>query len=449
MVNKSIVLYLHVHQPWRIRDDQTLFDVGANKNYFSEEEGLKRQSNGEIFQKVAEKSYIPMNNLLEKLLKTHPEFKFSFSITGTFIDQAQEFAPEVLESFKRLVQTGRVEIVAETYYHSLAFFFDREEFEAQVRAHQAKIREVFNVETTAFRNTELSYNNELAKWADDFGFKAILAEGWDPILQWRTPNHIYKPKGTKNIRLLLKNYKLSDDLAFRFSNRNWQEYPLTTQKYISWLESSSYHGDVINLFMDYETFGEHQWAESGIFVFFESLVSYWLKKPEHGFKTVTEAAQSEPVAEISMPNTVTWADTERDLTAWLGNSMQQEAMKYLYALKSRVYNSQNGNLVEDWRRLTTSDHPYYMCTKYFNDGDVHAYFSPYKSPYDAFLYFMDTLRDMEFRLKDIPPLKQKNIRKTQKNLQKSLFKTPKNTKRKNIFARMFHRNLMFTKLKRG
>ena len=209
MVNKSIVLYLHVHQPWRIRDDQTLFDVGANKNYFSEEKGLKRQSNGEIFQKVAEKSYIPMNNLLEKLLKTHPEFKFSFSITGTFIDQAQEFAPEVLESFKRLVQTGRVEIVAETYYHSLAFFFDREEFEAQVRAHQAKIREVFNVETTAFRNTELSYNNELAKWADDFGFKAILAEGWDPILQWRTPNHIYKPEGTKNIRLLLKNYKLS------------------------------------------------------------------------------------------------------------------------------------------------------------------------------------------------------------------------------------------------
>ena len=414
MTKKSIVLYLHVHQPWRIRDDQTLFDVGTNKNYFSEEKGLKRQSNGEIFRKVAEKSYIPMNNLLEKLLKTHPEFKFSFSITGTFIDQAQEFAPEVLESFKRLVQTGRAEIIAETYYHSLAFFFDREEFEAQVSAHQAKIREVFNVETTAFRNTELSYNDELAKWADDFGFKAILAEGWDPILQWRTPNHIYRPKGTKNIRLLLKNYKLSDDLAFRFSNRNWQEYPLTTQKYISWLESSSYHGDVINLFMDYETFGEHQWAESGIFDFFESLVSYWLKKPEHGFKTVTEAAQSEPAAGISMPNTVTWADTERDLTAWLGNSMQQEAMKYLYALKSRVYNSQNGNLVEDWRRLTTSDHPYYMCTKYFNDGDVHAYFSPYKSPYDAFLYFMDTLRDMDFRLKDIPPLKSKNAKNSSK-----------------------------------
>ena len=449
MTKKSIVLYLHVHQPWRIRDDQTLFDVGTNKNYFSEEKGLKRQSNGEIFRKVAEKSYIPMNNLLEKLLKTHPEFKFSFSITGTFIDQAQEFAPEVLESFKRLVQTGRAEIIAETYYHSLAFFFDREEFEAQVSAHQAKIREVFNVETTAFRNTELSYNDELAKWADIFGFKAILAEGWDPILQWRTPNHVYKPKGTKNIHLLLKNYKLSDDLAFRFSNRNWQEYPLTTQKYISWLESSSYHGDVINLFMDYETFGEHQWAESGIFDFFESLVSYWLKKPEHGFKTVTEAAQSEPAAGISMPNTVTWADTERDLTAWLGNSMQQEAMKYLYALKSRVYNSQNGNLVEDWRRLTTSDHPYYMCTKYFNDGDVHAYFSPYKSPYDAFLYFMDALRDMDFRLKDVSPLQPKKVQETQKILKKSFSKVPKTPKRKKIFARMLHKNLMFAKGKRG
>lgn len=449
MTKKSIVLYLHVHQPWRVRDDQTLFNVGLNENYFSEKKSLKRQSNGKIFRKVTEKSYIPMNNLLEKLLKTYPEFKFSFSITGTFIDQAQQFAPEVLESFKRLVQTGRAEIVAETYYHSLAFFFDREEFEAQVRAHQAKIREVFGVETTAFRNTELSYNDELAKWADDFGFKAILAEGWDPILQWRSPNHLYKPKSTKNIRLLLKNYKLSDDLAFRFSNQNWSEYPLTTSKYINWLESASYHGDLINLFMDYETFGEHQWAESGIFNFFESLVSNWLQNPNNGFKTITEAAKNEPIAEISMPQTVTWADTERDLTAWLGNSMQQEAMRYLYALKPRVYNSHDSNLVEDWRRLTTSDHPYYMCTKYFNDGDVHAYFSPYKSPYDAFLYFMDALRDMDFRLKDISPLEPQKVQETQKILQKTLSKTQKNTKRKKIFAKMLHQNLMFTKRKRG
>lgn len=449
MAKKSIVLYLHVHQPWRVRDDQTIFSVGKNRDYFSEEKGLKRQSNGEIFRKVAEKSYIPMNNLLEKLLARHPEFKFSFSITGTFIDQAQQFAPDVLESFKRLVRTGRAEIVAETYYHSLAFFFDREEFEAQVRAHQAKIREVFGVETTSFRNTELSYNDELGKWADDFGFKAILTEGWDPVLGWRSPNFVYKPKNTKNIRLLLKNYKLSDDLAFRFSNQNWEEYPLTTEKYISWLESASYCGDIINLFMDYETFGEHQWKESGIFNFFESLVAEWLKNPSHDFKTVTEAAQADPVAEISMPQTVTWADTERDLTAWLGNSMQQEAMKYLYALKPRVYNSYNGALVEDWRRLTTSDHPYYMCTKYFNDGDVHAYFSPYKSPYDAFLYFMDALRDMDFRLKDVSPLPPKKVQETQKILKKSFSKAPKTPKRKKIFARMLHKNLMFAKRKRG
>ena len=449
MAKKSIVLYLHVHQPWRVRDDQTIFNVGKNRDYFSEEKGLKRQSNGEIFRKVAEKSYIPMNNLLEELLARHPEFKFSFSITGTFIDQAQQFAPDVLESFKRLVRTGRAEIVAETYYHSLAFFFDREEFEAQVRAHQAKIREVFGVETTSFRNTELSYNDELGKWADNFGFKAILTEGWDPVLGWRSPNFVYRPKNTKNIRLLLKNYKLSDDLAFRFSNQNWEEYPLTTEKYISWLESASYRGDIINLFMDYETFGEHQWEESGIFGFFESLVAEWLKNTSHDFKTVTEAAQADPVAEISMPQTVTWADTERDLTAWLGNSMQQEAMKYLYALKPRVYNSYNGMLVEDWRRLTTSDHPYYMCTKYFNDGDVHAYFSPYKSPYDAFLYFMDALRDMDFRLKDVSPLQPKKVQETQKILKKSFSKAPKTPKRKKIFARMLHKNLMFAKGKRG
>lgn len=449
MAKKSIVLYLHVHQPWRVRDDQTIFNVGKNRDYFSEEKGLKRQSNGEIFRKVAEKSYIPMNNLLEELLARHPEFKFSFSITGTFIDQAQQFAPDVLESFKRLVRTGRAEIVAETYYHSLAFFFDREEFEAQVRAHQAKIREVFGVETTSFRNTELSYNDELGKWADNFGFKAILTEGWDPVLGWRSPNFVYRPKNTKNIRLLLKNYKLSDDLAFRFSNQNWEEYPLTTKKYISWLELASYRGDIINLFMDYETFGEHQWKESGIFGFFESLVAEWLKNPSHDFKTVTEAAQADPVAEISMPQTVTWADTERDLTAWLGNSMQQEAMKYLYALKPRVYNSYSGALVEDWRRLTTSDHPYYMCTKYFNDGDVHAYFSPYKSPYDAFLYFMDALRDMDFRLKDVSPLPPRKVQETQKILKKSFSKAPKPPKRKKIFARMLHKNLMFAKGKRG
>ena len=339
-----------------------------------------------------------MNALLQKLLETHPEFKVSLSITGTFLEQAEQWAPDVIESFQRLVKTGQVEIVAETYYHSLAFFYSRNEFEAQVKAHQDKIRELFGVETSVFRNTELSYNDELAQWADGYGFKGILAEGWDPILDWRSPNFVYQPEGTKNIALLLKNYKLSDDLAFRFSNRNWEEWPLTTDKYLEWM-GASYDQPLINLFMDYETFGEHQWADTGIFDFFESFVQRWLSDPHHTFYTVSEAIDSnEPQGTISMPATVTWADAERDLTAWLGNSMQQEAMQYLYALESDVLRTQDLDLISDWRKLQTSDHAYYMCTKWFTDGDVHAYFSPYSSPYDAFLYYMNAIRDLRWRL---------------------------------------------------
>ncbi len=340
-----------------------------------------------------------MNALLEKLLSTHPDFKVSLSITGTFIDQAAEWAPDVLESFQRLVKTGKVEIVAETYYHSLAFFYSRDEFERQVDAHRAKIREVFGVETNVFRNTELSYNDELAKWADDYGFKGILAEGWDPILDWRSPNFVYRPEGTENISLLLKNYKLSDDLAFRFSNRSWQEWPLTADKYTSWVESSIRDQPLVNLFMDYETFGEHQWHDTGIFEFFEEFVSRWLHDENNTFYTVSEAIDAhEPAGSLSMPYTVTWADSERDLSAWLGNSMQHEAMKHLYALEADVLRSNDGELISDWRKLQTSDHAYYMCTKWFTDGDVHAYFSPYDSPYDAFLYYINAIRDVRWRL---------------------------------------------------
>lgn len=401
-MSKSVVLYLHVHQPWRIRDDFSTFDVGFDKNYFREGGGLTRQSNGEIFRKVAQKSYLPMNNLLEKLLAAHPDFCFSLSITGTFLDQAEQFAPEVIASFQRLVATGRVEIVSETYYHSLAYFFDKDEFEQQVKAHQRKIKQVFGLEPAAFRGTELSYNDDLAIWAENFGFRAILAEGWDRNLGWRSANHVYRPPNTKNIKLLMKNYKLSDDLAFRFSNQNWQDFPLTSQKYINWLENSLIGGEIINLFMDYETFGEHQWKESGIFEFFEKFIDEWLEKPDRNFLTISQAAKLPARDQISVPQTTTWADSERDLTAWLGNRMQKQAMKLLFSLKDRVYAAGDKKLLEDWRRLTTSDHPYYMCTKYFSDGDVHAYFSPYKSPFDAFLYFIDALRDINFRLKDSP-----------------------------------------------
>ncbi len=397
MSQRGITLYLHVHQPFRVRD-YSVFETAVDHNYFTESDPLSGRNNETIFQKVADKSYRPMNALLEHLLNTHPDFKVSLSITGTFLEQAERWAPDVIESFQRLVRTGRVEIVAETYYHSLAFFYSRTEFEAQVEAHKKKIRELFGVETSVFRNTELAYNDELAQWADKYGFKGILAEGWDPILDWRSPNYAYRPEGTKDITLLLKNYKLSDDLAFRFSNRNWEEWPLTADKYLQWA-GASFDQPLINLFMDYETFGEHQWADTGIFEFFEAFVDQWLADEHHTFYTVSEAiAANEPAGTISMPSTVTWADSERDLTAWLGNAMQHEAMHHLYALEQDVLRTGDVDLISDWRMLQTSDHAYYMCTKWFTDGDVHAYFSPYSSPYDAFLYYMNTIRDLRWRL---------------------------------------------------
>lgn len=398
MSKRGITLYLHVHQPWRVRD-YSVFDTAVDHNYFYEDDPQSEHNNQAVFLKVANKSYRPMNALLEKLLNQHPDFKLSLSISGTFIEQAEAWAPDVVASFQRLVNTGRVEIVAETYYHSLAFFYSRNEFERQVEAHRAKIREVFGVETNVFRNTELAYNNDLAQWADAYGFKGILAEGWDPILEWRSPNYVYQPEGTTNIRLLLKNYRLSDDLAFRFSNQAWEEWPLSVDKYISWVDNSIHDQPSVNLFMDYETFGEHQWEDTGIFNFFEEFVGRWLANENNTFYTVSGAiAANEPAGIISMPYTVTWADTERDLTAWLGNSLQHEAMRYLYDLEDDVIRSGDGNLIADWRKLQTSDHAYYMCTKWFTDGDVHAYFSPYNSPYDAFLYYLNAIRDVRWRL---------------------------------------------------
>ncbi len=395
---RGIVLYLHVHQPFRVRK-YSVFDTAYRHDYFNESDYNCDRNNEQVFRKVAAKSYRPMNNLLEKMLAAHPDFKVSLSITGTFIEQAEQWAPDVIESFQRLVRTGRVEIVAETYYHSLAFFFSRDEFVRQVEAHKAKIRELFGVETQVFRNTELSYNDSLAQWADEYGFKGILAEGWDPILEWRSPNYVYRPKDTENISLLLKNYKLSDDIAFRFSNKNWTEWPLSAEKYSEWANASISDQPLINLFMDYETFGEHQWEDTGIFNFFESFISRWLENDNNTFYTISEAIDAfEPAGEISMPYTVTWADTERDLTAWLGNSMQQEAMRYVYALEQDVLQTGDLDLISDWRKLQTSDHVYYMCTKWFSDGDVHAYFSPYNSPYDAFLYYINAIRDMRWRL---------------------------------------------------
>jgi len=395
-MKKAIVLYMHVHQPYRVRN-YTIFDAGVNHEYFDApyEHGT---SNERIMHKVAEKSYLPTNRRLLKLLRAYPEFKLSLSITGTVIEQMEAWAPEALQSFVELTKTGRVEIVGETYHHSLAFFYSRREFEAQVKEHEKKVKEIFGQTPKVFRNTELAYNNDVAYWADKAGYKAILAEGWDAVLDWRNPNHVYRPSYTEKIKLLLKNYRLSDDIAFRFSNRSWAGWPLTADKFTHWLDESS-DATNFNLFMDYETFGEHQWDDTGIFEFLEHLPKEWIKHKGHTFMTVSEVADAfDPADSLDIPNTVTWADTERDLSAWLGNGMQTSAIAALYNLEEKILDTKDEKLIEDWRKLQASDHFYYMCTKWFNDGDIHAYFSPYENPYDAFIAFMNAYHDLRFRL---------------------------------------------------
>ncbi len=396
MNQKSILLYLHVHQPYRIKHF-TVFDVGNDHNYFNST--MDNDTNNEkIIYKVAEKSYLPTNQRLIQLLNDNPNFKLSLSITGTVLEQLEKWHQPALKSFQELVATNRVEIVAETYYHSLAFFYSIKEFEKQVEKHRQIIERLFNQTPKVFRNTELAYNNELAAWAESKGYTGILAEGWDKVLGWRSPNFVYRPVNTNRIKLFLKNYKLSDDIAFRFGDQNWSEWPLTADKFAHWLSEDT-NATNFDLFMDYETFGEHQWDESGIFDFLSHLPSEWLKTPGHDFKTISEAIETfDTKDEIDMPYTVTWADTERDLSAWLGNSMQVNAITNLYNLEQTVLSTNNEAIIDDWRKLQTSDHFYYMCTKWFNDGDIHAYFSPYDNPYEAYINFINSFYDLKLRL---------------------------------------------------
>ncbi|MBW2997540.1 glycoside hydrolase family 57 protein [Candidatus Woesearchaeota archaeon] len=393
----SICFYFQVHQPFRMRR-YPLFDIGKNSNYFDDEKNI------EILRKVVRKCYLPANNLMLELLDRHPKFRVAYSLSGVFIEQCERWAPEVIESFRKLAATGRVEFLSETYYHSLAYLFSKEEFKEQVMLHRKKIKDLFGQEPKVFRNTELIYNNEIAKFIEDMGFKGIISEGWDTVLGWKSANFVYRPKTTKNIKLLMKNYKLSDDIAFRFSNRGWEEWPLTTEKYCQWINSFNGNGECINLFMDYETIGEHQWEDTGIFDFLRQLPAELLKNPDNSFKTPSELIETHDTKdEIDCHNMISWADIERDLSAWLGNRIQQSSANRLYSLEKDIKKSKDQKLIEDWRRLQTSDHFYYMCTKWFNDGDVHKYFNPYDSPYDSFINFMNVMNDLVLRLKSGQP----------------------------------------------
>jgi len=390
----SLCVYFQVHQPIRLRRYQ-IFDIGNNHNYFD------TGKNEEVLNKIIKKCYMPTNSLLLDLINSMDgKFKVSFSLTGVVLEQLEQHAPKVLESFKSLVDTGCVELLSETYHHSLAFIYSKKEFEEQIKLHNKKIKNQFGFSPQVFRNTELIYNNELSNFISKLGYKGILTEGADHVLGWRSPNFIYKSK-TANIKLMLKNYRLSDDIAFRFGEKGWKEYPLTADKFAQWINAINGNGHVVNLFMDYETFGEHQWADKGIFEFLKSLPHEILKHPDNNFVTPSEALSLyNAVAELDIPKLISWADIERDLSAWLGNSMQQESIKQLYLLESKVVGLGIPELINDWRKLQISDHFYYMCTKWFADGDVHKYFNPFESPYDAFISFMNILNDLKIRIKE-------------------------------------------------
>lgn len=389
----SVVFYFQVHQPYRIKP-YSMFLIGEDRAYFVGSDSDKL-NNRQILRKVADKCYLPTNELLLRLLEKYSEFKVSFSISGMAMEQFDEFAPEVLGSFKKLVETGRVELLTETYYHSLAFLKSPKEFKRQVEKHQMKMEEAFGVKPKVLRNTELLYNNDLARVAEEMGFEVVLAEGVDRHLGWRSPNFVYKPKGVEKIKLLLKNYRLSDDIAFRFSRKDWEGWPLTAEKFATWIDRAG--GEVVNLFMDYETYGEHQWADTGIFEFLEELPDVLLAHG-HDFMSVSEAAARHVVMdEIDMPNLTSWADLERDTSAWTANPMQVTALRALFELEDKVMESEDKQLIDDWRKLTTSDHFYYMSTKWDTDGDVHKYFSPNNSPFEAYTNFMNVLHDMRIR----------------------------------------------------
>ena len=390
---KTVCLYFQVHQPWRLKKYR-FFNMGKDHNY------LDDLANRSILQKVARQCYLPMNALLLKLIEEHKgQFRCSFSITGIAIEQFKAYAPEVLESFKALAKTGCVEFLAETYSHSLASLASKEDFADQVKLHAAMIKKEFGVKPTAFRNTELIYSDEIGAMVSELGYKTMLAEGARHILGWKSPNYIYANAIDQKMRLLLRNYKLSDDIAFRFSNQGWDEYPLTADKYVSWLTSEETPGEVVNLFMDYETFGEHQGVETGIFDFMKALPAIALASGQLEFATVSEAAKKyQPVSVLHCPHTMSWADEERDVTAWLGNELQNEAFSKLYALKEKIAKLKSEDFNYVWNFMQTSDHFYYMATKWLSDGDVHSYFNPYDSAYDAFINYMNVLSDFEIEV---------------------------------------------------
>ena len=388
MASKSICLYFQVHQPTRLRLYR-FFDIGKDSHYYDD------FANRTILRRVAQKCYLPANQLILDLIKQNKgKFKVAYSISGSALDQFQRFAPEVIDSFKALAATGRVEFLAETYYHSLASLSSESEFRHQVLKHAAKIEELFGVKPVTFRNTELIYSNGIGEMVYDMGYKTMLTEGARHIMGWQSPNYVYTGETQPKLKLLLRNYTLSDDIAFRFAQNK-----VTAEQYVGWMKENAKEGDVVNLFMDYETFGEHQSAETGIFDFLRALPAAVLADGTFGFVTPAEAVKKyKPVSDIAVEDPISWADEERDVTAWLGNELQSEAFKKVYAMTEKLSIVNDPELWEDFGHLQESDHFYYMCTKFFSDGEVHKYFNAYDTPYEAFINYMNVISDFQIRL---------------------------------------------------
>lgn len=406
---RSICFYFQVHQPYRLRTYR-FFDIGAKHNY------LDDYTNEMILSRVAEKCYLPMNNLLLELIeKFGDDFKVSFSISGTAIDQFEAYHPEIIASFKKLADTGNVEFLAETYAHSLASLKSEKEFKRQVEMHADKTEKLFGVKPVTFRNTELIYSDDIGAAVADMGYNMMLTEGAKHVLGWRSPNYMYQNAINPNLKLLLKNYRLSDDIAFRFSDQRWKEWPLTADKFVNWLDNVDPEEQVVNLFMDYETFGEHQWAETGIFDFMRHMPERLLANTNYKFATPKDIADElTPKSAVYVPNPISWADEERDLTAWLGNDMQDEAFDKLYKLETIIEKCDDEEILKDWLYLQSSDHFYYMCTKWFSDGDVHSYFNPYGTPYDAFINYMNVLSDFIIRVEKCPQVMESDLKDLKK-----------------------------------
>lgn len=389
---KTICFYFQIHQPFRLKRYR-FFDIGADHYYYDD------FNNEEILTRIASRSYLPANQLLLEMIESNKgQFKVAFSISGVALDQLEMHAPEVIDSFKKLAQTGCVEFLSETYAHSLSSIQDPDEFKLQVSQHSKRIKALFGQKPTVFRNTELIYSDDIAKLVAEMGYKTIITEGAKHILGWKSPNFVYSAAVNSSVKLLLKNSKLSDDISFRFSDHRWAEFPLTADKFVDWIGHCPENEKLINLFMNYETLGNLQPKESGIFEFMRALPGF-ASKNHLRFATPSEVADSFKAAEpLSVPHYISWADEERDVSAWLGNTLQKEAFEKLYLMGERVRMTKDHRLLQDWSYLQSSDHFFYMSTKRSSDGAVHQHFSPYESAFDAFTNYMNVLSDFMLRV---------------------------------------------------